>query len=294
VEHGSSAHDHYDRGLMRMQRYSGSTAWQGIAYYIRGVPPWRLVLWVIGTALFFGGGGWRLSGVGVVGGVLVAVAVIQLPWGVGSYRRRCAGIAADAARAIENTSRLKSEQLQQHVKEVRALPVTDRFAQEGEAWVALLETAEALQGSRSTSLPERSAELMHFRIRSEAMYADLTARARTEDERRYCAVLSSVMIANNRMTDSQMQEVTRILGELARHLEQLRPPARIRAAHDAMCQAFREELEALSEYYAAVVGSDAEAVRVAAMAYQNAAQVCYARLNGLGVRTASQLPRRAT
>lgn len=292
MEHSSSAHD-YDRGLMSMQRYSSSTAWHGAADYIRGVPPWRLVLWAVGTALFFGGGGWRLSGVGVVGAVLVAAAVIQLPWGTGAYRRLCAGTAAEAAQAIENTSRLKSEQSRRHVEKLRALPVPERFAQEGQAWVALLEAAEALQESRLTSLPERSAELMNLRICSEAMYADLAARARAEDELRYCAVLSSVVIANNGMTDGQMQEVTRILGELASHLEQLRPPARLRAAHDAMCQAFREELEALSGYYAAVVGSDAEAVRVAAMAYQDAAQVCYARLTGLGVRTASQLPRRA-
>jgi hypothetical protein len=266
---------------------------KGIADYIRAVRPWRIVVWLLGIALLFIGGGWPLSDVGGIGCVLIAISVLQWPWGASGYRRRCARAAANAAKAIENNVTSTCKMRQRNIETLRALEAPAGFDQEKQALIALLENAETLRCDCSTPLPERSVELMNLRLRSDAMYTKLVAHARTETERSYCEALNSIMVASNRMVDSEARETAHILGGLIGEMERFKPPTLLQTTHSGTCQAFRDELVALSAYEDAARGSDTDAVRVAATRYQDAARACYAKLNELGVRTASPLPRRA-
>lgn len=267
---------------------------QLVGRYIQGVPHWRLAIWLIGVVLLYVGGGWPPAGLGVAGLVLVLVAVLRWPWGVDAYRWRCASAASKAARGIEAATKRSCEQQSQSLRELLQISVPDRLAEESQELISLVESAEAMQRDRSTPLPERSAALVSLRDRIEQICADITSRADTVDERSYGNALSAMVAANERAIQKKVDESLGILANLLAFLEGLRPPRRFRAEHDSMCQAFREEFVALSDFYTVSRGSDTQAVRTAATVYQNAAQACYKRLQDSGIRTAAELPRRAT
>lgn len=265
-----------------------------IGEYIQGVGHWRLIVWLIGAIFIYIGGGWPLTGPGVAGAVLVAVAVLRLPWGPGAYRWRCASAASRAARAIESATKHSYAQQRRHLRELLRVSVPDGLAEKSSELLSLIETAEETREDRTTALPERSAALVGLQARIKQMSASIATQANTVNERNYSDAIHSMVTANDRATEEQIRESLRCLTDLIACQDRLRPPKRLRAAHDSMCRAFREEYATLSKYYAASRGIDAEAVRIAATEYQHAAQECYARLEDLGVRTAAKLPRRAT
>jgi hypothetical protein len=266
---------------------------RGLSQYIQAVPRWRLIVWLIGIAFLLIGGGWPPAGPGVAGLILVAVAVLQWPWGLGAYRRRCAGAASRAALAIETATKRSSEQHQQHLNALRRIPIPDGLAQEAEKLISLIEASGAMHEDRSTPLPERSAALINLQSSRKKIYDKIADHASTPDEQAYRDALRSTTEANDQVTNEEMQESLRILTNLIAYQEQLQPPKHLQSAHESMCRAFREEFAALSKHFAASQNCDTEAVRATAIEYQQAAYACYARLHDLGIRTASNLPRRA-
>jgi hypothetical protein len=135
--------------------------------------------------------------------------------------------------------------------------------------------------------------LVSLRVGSKRLGAQIAAAARTSDERSYSDAIMSLLESNAQVADEQERSSLQILARLITYLDRLRPPGGVKAGHDLLRQAFRDEFVALSTYYDARRGSDAAEVRTAVIAYQQAAQASYARLEDLGIRTAGGVPRRA-
>ena len=265
----------------------------GFRTYIRGVSRWRLVAWLIGIALIYLGGGWPLNGPGVIGAILVVASIFRWPWGHGAYRLRCARKVSDAAQAIEVATRRLQEQQKRDMGRFLRLPLPDTLKRDGDALIRLIEETSAVREKRDAPLPERSVTLVHLRVRSERISAQIAAAARTADERNYSDAIGSLMESNAEAADKQERSNLQIVTNVIAYLDRLRPPGHFKAGHDLLRQAFRDELVALSHYYETLHGSEADEVRTAASTYQEAAQTSYARLEDLGIRTAGGLPRRA-
>ena len=252
-----------------------------------------MVAWLIGIALIYLGGGWPLNGPGVIGAILVVASIFRWPWGPGAYRLRCARTVSDAAQAIEVATRRFQEQQKRDIGRFLRLPLPDTLKRDGEALIRLIEETSAVREKRDAPLPERSVTLVNLVVRSEQISAQIAAAARTVDERSYSDAVKSLMESNAQAADNQERSNLQILTNVITYLDRLRPPRRLKAGHDLLRQAFRDEFVALSNYYETLHGSDTNEVRTAASTYQQAAQTSYVRLEDIGIRTAGGLPRRA-
>jgi hypothetical protein len=244
---------------------------------------WRLSIWLVGVATLFIGGP-RLAGSSgfLLGALLIAVAVAPWPSRAERYRRHLARALREASRLSDAALRGWDAAQIRHLKELRDLTAPARLAADADALAATLDAARR-HSAQPAPFTERALELLALRLRRETLQQQIAAHAGTAEERRYSEALAAILNARKRENELLRREAERALTGLMARLEQLQAPERLHAQHEQLRRALLEEYEAMSAYYQATEGSDSEAVRRTAGAYEQASEARTAALQAAGV-----------
>jgi hypothetical protein len=170
------------------------------------------------------------------------------------------------------------------IEELRGLSVPERLVAENHELISLLESASKLREDRSAAFAERAADIFGLRLRRNELCASVAADVRTADDARYSDALAAQAAARDGKAEEFMLQREGVLTELVSDQEHLRVPKRFQAEHDLLCKALRAELAAMCKHHEALNGSDIQAVRRAATAFEHTIEARAARLEEVGFR----------
>jgi hypothetical protein len=251
---------------------------------------WRVAVFIAGVALLIVGGGFHSGDLaGLTGIVLIVVSALVRPSGRERYRRVCARLVADAARAVGEAEGRFCMAEAKRMDEFGALRVPERFAVESRDLLLLFKEKNKLHLNRAGSIRNRALRRRELRDRIRDLQTRVAELAATEVEVGYGAKLTAMLAASEQDNDERMLQNGQTLSQLVECQEDLLPPEPFRYEHDLMCRGFREELTAMLEYYAASREGDSDAIRGAAQKYEDAVQLCATRLRALGIHAEGAL-----
>ena len=216
------------------------------------------------------------------GAVLVVLAVVPWRWGVGGYRTRVARALARTAHELRAANDRSRMQARARLDEIRRVRAPEGLSDDAAELIALHETAARI-GQDAGGFRSRAVELFDVRQRRAEVYGRLVSRDTTDEERRYIEMLTGAAAEAERSLEELREENARALSALMAELEQVPPPDSLRGEHRALGDALREEYIAMSDYYTARRGTDADALDAAAERYELAVEARNRRVRAIGL-----------
>lgn len=239
---------------------------------------------MVGVALFVISGGLhsRDHTAALAGVTLIVVSAIPWPWGSERYRRACARNVWGASRALQHIEGQFRAADTRRLKEFQTLPVPARLEEAKKELLSVWE-ADGFRNGRAATLKDRAMRRTELRERLRDIQGRVVALAETDSETGYSKILGQILAARERDNEERMRENGATLAKLIAQQRKLSPPEPLLRDHALLCDAFRDEQTAMWDYYAALRGGDTQSIQKAVEQYEEAADLCIARLTALGI-----------
>jgi hypothetical protein len=162
------------------------------------------------------------------------------------------------------------------------VPVPGRLEEAMKELLSVWE-GDGFHHGRTATLKDRAMRRTELRERVRDIQGRMAALAETDSERDYSKILGEILAGRERDDEERMSENGATLAKLIAQQRKLSPPEPLLRDHALLCDAFRDEQTAMWEYYATLRGGDTQSIQKAVERYEEAADLCIARLTALGI-----------